>query len=567
MKYSLADLFRKSRTGSMSHDEIYWIEQQVRHVPYFQLHQTLLAQQEHVVPSGNPFIEKGLLYSTNRKSMVALMAQDQDIFIPSAENQISIQAETPNLHTSETVTAENTLPAESVNPTLQSTVPYPETPDFDTAEIPEFNLEDVQAALAEAAGLHAMETVDDADIHAALAEAAGLHAIETIIDADLQAAFAQAAELHEDTLVEDETFDSIAAATNEATNEATNVPDLQASLTDLSSVPESDAIMDESAIESTTNSEQTIALDYPTLQSNTPVSNSEDTAAEEEPEITVAIPKAKPAFQIHEKLNHKVQFRVQMFAWKAVLIRQEIEAYKPVISGLKSESEIHSADFVISNPRKSIELPETMESSFVPDFIFDTEQDAMNELADTANSSIALNAEAPPSPTLDLEHAQHEEAKVEITPQSTHDEETIAFRHNDLNIDVIIHPSTHAQYLRKPTQDLQIAPSPRKEYVKLSTEVTIEPVKKRANRQRTLELIDKFIENESDLAIKPLFPEGKTVDISKSSVADDSEIVSETLAQIYLKQGNKQKAIRTYQKLMLKFPEKSSYFESLLRNL
>ena len=257
MKYSLADLFRKSRTGSMSHDEIYWIEQQVRHVPYFQLHQTLLAQQEHVVPSGNPFIEKGLLYSTNRKSMVALMAQDQDIFIPSAENQISIQAETPNLHTSETVTAENTLPAESVNPTLQSTVPYPETPDFDTAEIPEFNLEDVQAALAEAAGLHAMETVDDADIHAALAEAAGLHAIETIIDADLQAAFAQAAELHEDTLVEDETFDSIAAATNEATN----VPDLQASLTDLSSVPESDAIMDESAIESTTNSEQTIALD------------------------------------------------------------------------------------------------------------------------------------------------------------------------------------------------------------------------------------------------------------------------------------------------------------------
>jgi tetratricopeptide (TPR) repeat protein len=97
--------------------------------------------------------------------------------------------------------------------------------------------------------------------------------------------------------------------------------------------------------------------------------------------------------------------------------------------------------------------------------------------------------------------------------------------------------------------------------------VHIEPVKKRANRQRTLELIDKFIENESDLAIKPLFPEGKTVDISKSSVADDSEIVSETLAQIYLKQGNKQKALRTYQKLMLKFPEKSSYFESLLRNL
>jgi tetratricopeptide (TPR) repeat protein len=44
-------------------------------------------------------------------------------------------------------------------------------------------------------------------------------------------------------------------------------------------------------------------------------------------------------------------------------------------------------------------------------------------------------------------------------------------------------------------------------------------------------------------------------------------LVTETLARIYEKQGNLQKAIDAYRKLALKYPEKSAYFAALSRSL
>ncbi len=55
--------------------------------------------------------------------------------------------------------------------------------------------------------------------------------------------------------------------------------------------------------------------------------------------------------------------------------------------------------------------------------------------------------------------------------------------------------------------------------------------------------------------------------IAKTSLMDSSDIVSETLAKIYLEQGNISRSIQTYEKLMLKFPEKSVYFAALIREI
>lgn len=80
------------------------------------------------------------------------------------------------------------------------------------------------------------------------------------------------------------------------------------------------------------------------------------------------------------------------------------------------------------------------------------------------------------------------------------------------------------------------------------------------------ELVDKFIQEQPRIqASKTTF--FNPVNMAKKSVQDSDEFITETLAKIYVKQGNISKAIRAYQKLSLKFPEKSSYFAALIEEL
>ncbi|MBN1413457.1 MAG: hypothetical protein JW973_00035 [Bacteroidales bacterium] len=71
-------------------------------------------------------------------------------------------------------------------------------------------------------------------------------------------------------------------------------------------------------------------------------------------------------------------------------------------------------------------------------------------------------------------------------------------------------------------------------------------------------LIDRFIE--SNPRITPPVETTPQIDISADSVKEDEGLLTDTLAKIYIKQGYYSKAIFTYEKLLLKFPEKSTYF-------
>jgi hypothetical protein len=80
------------------------------------------------------------------------------------------------------------------------------------------------------------------------------------------------------------------------------------------------------------------------------------------------------------------------------------------------------------------------------------------------------------------------------------------------------------------------------------------------------DLVDKFIQEQPRIQVnKTSF--FSPVNMAKKSVQDSDAFITETLAKIYVKQGNISKAIRAYQKLSLKFPEKSSYFAALIEEL
>jgi len=86
------------------------------------------------------------------------------------------------------------------------------------------------------------------------------------------------------------------------------------------------------------------------------------------------------------------------------------------------------------------------------------------------------------------------------------------------------------------------------------------------NPTKESKIIDSFIKNDPQIkALKPnqINNENK----AKRSAEDNYEMVSETLAQIYIEQMLYHKAIDTYQKLSLKFPEKSRYFADLIQSL
>ncbi len=83
---------------------------------------------------------------------------------------------------------------------------------------------------------------------------------------------------------------------------------------------------------------------------------------------------------------------------------------------------------------------------------------------------------------------------------------------------------------------------------------------------KDFEIIDNFIRK--DPQITP--PNAEQIDNenkAKKSAEDQNDLVSETLANIYIEQMLYDKAIDTYQKLSLKFPEKSRYFADLIQSI
>ncbi len=81
-------------------------------------------------------------------------------------------------------------------------------------------------------------------------------------------------------------------------------------------------------------------------------------------------------------------------------------------------------------------------------------------------------------------------------------------------------------------------------------------------------IIEKIIEAEpGNIRLDPNQKFFEANQKAKESLLENEHLVTETLAKIYALQGNTPKAIRAYEILSLKFPQKSAYFASLIENL
>lgn len=78
-------------------------------------------------------------------------------------------------------------------------------------------------------------------------------------------------------------------------------------------------------------------------------------------------------------------------------------------------------------------------------------------------------------------------------------------------------------------------------------------------------IINKFIQSNPKIsAVKHGTPSSINIDINKE---DTTSLMTETLAKVYLEQKKYQKAIQAYEILILKYPEKSSFFADRISDI
>ena len=139
--------------------------------------------------------------------------------------------------------------------------------------------------------------------------------------------------------------------------------------------------------------------------------------------------------------------------------------------------------------------------------------------------------------------------KVEVTKIEPEEKTTAA---TELNIGKPISFSTSESYSFNQWLQLSVK-KPIKQVIEKE-----EPVNEKD------EIIDRFIENNPK--IEPL-QKGKKVTVSVTENKQDSSLMTETLAQVYLEQKKYENAIQAYRILSLKYPEKSGFFADQIKRV
>ena len=87
----------------------------------------------------------------------------------------------------------------------------------------------------------------------------------------------------------------------------------------------------------------------------------------------------------------------------------------------------------------------------------------------------------------------------------------------------------------------------------------------REKQPKATNLVDDFLEKEVKISRPKKEAFFKATDAAKESLIENNELVTPILAKVYLEQEHYGKAILAYEKLILKYPEKSSFFAEQIK--
>jgi hypothetical protein len=84
---------------------------------------------------------------------------------------------------------------------------------------------------------------------------------------------------------------------------------------------------------------------------------------------------------------------------------------------------------------------------------------------------------------------------------------------------------------------------------------------------KQMAIIDSFLQNGRDRLVPKKDVQEEQIDIAQHSIEENDALMTETLANIHIKQKHYHKAITIFEKLSLKYPEKSIYFAARIKEL